>query len=79
MTADEMSRRLGMIWADAAGDGHDAEFIEETISVLVMASLAHGVAGYHDYADDDTDAIEDAIARKVNDLLLTEVAKVNGT
>lgn len=83
MTPDEMrddfSERIGSTWSDAAGAGLDAEFIEEMVSVLVMAALSLGVDDYDTYIGDDTDAIEDTIIKKVHNLLLTEIAKVNGT
>lgn len=79
MTHDDISERIGSLWADAAGAGLDVEFIEEMVSVLVMAALSLCVDDYDTYIGDDTDAIEETIIKKVHNLLLTEVAKVNGT
>lgn len=79
MNRDDISERLTSVWLDALDAGLDAEFIQDAIQTIVIASLDLGVEGYADYLDADTDAIDSLLIAKVNELLLTEIAKINGT
>ena len=79
MDRDDISERLTSVWLDALDAGLDAEFIQDAIQTVVIAALELGVEGFQDYMDEDTEAIEETLAKKVNELLLTEIAKINGT
>ncbi len=79
MDHDEISRRLNSIWADACGAGLEPEFIFDVTNAAAVAALMLGVEDYSRYSDDDTDAIAETVAKKVRELLLVEVAKINGT
>lgn len=79
MDRDDISERLTSVWLDALDAGLDAEFIQDAIQTVVIAALELGVEGYADYLDADTDAIDSLLIAKVNELLLIEIAKINGT
>jgi 2-methylaconitate cis-trans-isomerase PrpF len=79
MDRDDISERLTSVWLDALDAGLDAEFIQDAIQTVVIAALELGVEGFQDYMDEDTEAIEETLTKKVNELLLTEIAKINGT
>jgi len=79
MDRDDMSERLTSVWLDALDADLDAEFIQDAIQTVVIAALELGVEGFQDYMDEDTEAIEETLTKKVNELLLTEIAKINGT
>ncbi|MCA9180565.1 MAG: hypothetical protein KDA51_03910 [Planctomycetales bacterium] len=79
MDRDDISERLTSVWLDALDAGLDAEFIQDAIQTVVIAALELGVEGFEDYMDEDTEAIEETLTKKVNELLLTEIAKINGT
>ena len=70
---------LDRLWIESVSLGVESEFMDELVYTLVQFALSIGVEGMDDYADDDTDAIEETIIKKVHNLLLTEIAKVNGT
>ena len=72
-------KAIGEVWADAGANNQDQEFISAMISYLTKAALWYAVDGFSEHSDDDTEAIEAIIRKKVSDLLLEEVAKVNGT
>lgn len=76
---DEISRRMASLWHDASDAGLAVEFIQDAIQTVVIAALDLGVEGYADYLDADTDAIDSLLIAKVNELLLIEIAKINGT
>ena len=79
MDRDDISERLTSVWLDSLDAGLAAEFIQDAIQTIVIAALDLGVEGYADYLDADTDAIDSLLIAKVNELLLTEIAKINGT
>lgn len=79
MDRDDISERLTSVWLDALDAGLDAEFIQDAIQTVVIAALELGVEGFQDYMDEDTEAIEETLTKKVNELLLIEIAKINGT
>lgn len=79
MNRYDISEYLSSVWLAACDAGLDAEFTQDAIQAVVIAALDLGVEGYEDYLDADTDAIESLLIAKVNELLLIEIAKINGT
>jgi hypothetical protein len=76
MDIEDIYSRVGEIHADAAGENLEPQFIEVAATHLVAAALSVGVEEWDDRGDE---IIAESLRRKVHDLLLTEVAKINGT
>lgn len=79
MNRDDISEYLSSVWLAAGNADLEAEFIQDAIQAVAIAALELGVENYGDYVDEDTDAIEATLIKKVNELLLVEIAKINGT
>lgn len=76
MNIEDIYTRVGEIHADAAGANIEHQIIEVLVVHLVDAVLSVGVEGWNDYLDQQ---ITETLQRKVHELLLVEVAKINGT
>jgi hypothetical protein len=73
---EDLYARIGEVHADAAGANIEHQLIQVLIVHLVDAALSVGVDGWNDYLNRQ---ITEAVERKVHDLLLAEVTKINGT
>jgi hypothetical protein len=76
MDIEDIYARIGDIHAEACGAEIEHEFIEVMVEHLVEAALSVGVEGWATAGDPE---IENSIGKKVHNLLLMEVARINGT
>jgi len=76
MTSDQIYARLCALHIEASEAESDHLLIEAAVTMLVETVLSVGV---RDWQGREDDAIAEILRQKVHGLLLTEVAKINGT